>query len=287
MKPIFLLAPIAAAAAYALRRQAIAAPSTPTPTRPETTAPPVPSNVIALMTDAIRSGNPSNMRDAASTLDSMGFRSQAEDLRRAADAVERAVRIVPEPPAGTRPVPPGPPAREEPPIRVERPPPNARPVTPEPPVARSPGFAPPPASNTPPRREPAREEPPIQVTEPPPNTVPVAPPSLEDRLIPPGTEELVAAYARMIYDSAPRGPVADLDLSERFKRATGVRGDKRFYGQGPALALLQRGVVPPNPWDWQASNVSADKASYVRQLKQAKLNDPARADLYDERIASV
>lgn len=231
-----------------LNRQA--GPITPGPTQPS-------SALLAEIVAALRSGNAQTMRALAAKLRREGFPEQAEDLERAADAIERTPENVDRPPPGSTPV-----------TDVDVPPPGAVPVTP------------------PPRREPPRREP-IDVQEPPPGAVPVPSPTDEQRRIPPGTEQLVADYARMVYDSAPRGPVKDLALSDKFKRATNVAGDKKFYGQGPALALIRRGVVPPTPWDWQAANKAADQASYVRQLKQAKQDDPARADLWDQAIAAV
>ena len=153
--------------------------------------------------------------------------------------------------------------RDEPVIEVDEPPAGARPVT-------GPGDL----VTTQPVEDVDRPPPGSRVTE-------------ESRRIPPGTPELAANYARMVYASAPRGPVRDLALSDAFKSTYGVRGDAKFYGQGPALALIQQGVVPPTPWDWQRSNVEQDKKSYRRQLGEAKRNDPARQDLWDAAIAAV
>jgi hypothetical protein len=214
----------------------------------------VPSELLSAIVDAVRSQSPARMRELAARLRREGFPEQARGLEQAASELEQAAA-------------PGVPVEE-----VDQPPPGAVPVDPSPPQAPAP-------------RPPVVREPPVQVDEPPPGAVPV--PNDDDRRIPQGTDSLAAAYARMVYDSAPRGPVRDLALSEEFKRSTGVRGDKRFYGQGPALALIARGVVPPTPWDWQVANPAQDKASYKRQLTQARLDDPSRSDLWDQAIASV
>lgn len=222
----------------------------------------VDSAALADIVGSIASG-PEAMRRTARDLRARGLIQQAEALEQAADAIEHAVELVPEPPTGSRPV-------EDAP----RPPRDAQPV--EPPLAAEP-------------------EPVIDVPAPPNDAVEITPidipePPARDPLavaIPSGVDALVEDYARMVYASAPRGPVKDLELSDRFKRTLGVRGDKKFYGSGPAKALIGKGVIPPTPWDWQQSNVSADKQNYRSNLAEARRNDPARAEAWQAAIDAV
>lgn len=207
----------------------------------------MPADLLSAMTAAVRSGSAAEMRRVAIALRAAGFAREATELERAAREVVHA------PPEQTV-------------IEVDEPPAGTQPVT-------GPGDL-------------ATTQP-IEVDEPPPGAQPVPSPSDESRRIPAGTDTLAADYARMVYASAPRGPVLDLSLSDAFKQTYGVRGDKKFYGAGPALALIRLGVVPPTPWDWQKSNPSQDRASYRRQLGEAKRNDPSRTDLWDQAIAAV
>lgn len=230
-----------------------------------TPAPDMPPSLLSKVVAAVRSDDPTKMRIVANMLRAAGFDAQADDLDRSADEIERS-----QTPGAT-------PAN---PIPVETAPPGSKEERQQPPASKSPGF--PPLVQLPPQ-----QGVPIVVQEPPRDAQPLPVPSEEERRIPPGTEKFVADYARMIYASAPRGPVIDIPMSTQFKKSTDVRGKGQFYGQGPALALIKRGVVPPTPWDWQAANPEQDKASYRRQLLQAKRDDPDRADLWDLAIADI
>lgn len=211
------------------------------------------ASLVQQMSRALQSGLASEMRRVAVALRQAGFPDQAAELDRAAREA----------------------ARGAPPVTdVDEPPPGAQPVTPRPRDDRA-------------TTQPVPGEGIVDVDEPPPGATPAPSPSDDERRIPRATDALSAEYARMIYASAPRGPVRDLALSERFKSEKGVRGQPKFYGQGPALALITAGVVPATPWDWQAASPSEDKKSYRRQLGEAKRRDPARADLWDAAIAAV
>ena len=207
---------------------------------------------LAAIVTAVASGDPERMRDLADSLDGQGLHEQADQLRQAARDAEKAPINVPRPPAGSTPV-----------IDVPTPPVGSKPL---------------------PRPEQPKPTPPvIDVPTPPVGSTPVTP----DRRIPATVDQLTADYATMIQSSAPEGPVKNLKLSKAFKSATGTRGDAKFYGQGPALALIKRGVVPPTPWDWQRADPEKDKASYRRQLVQARKDDPDRADLWTKALEDV
>lgn len=175
------------------------------------------------------------------------------------------------------------------PIDVNLPPTGGVPVTPPPDSGRRPDRRPSPPG-TPGGTRPRPVDPVPDVTLPAPVVPSPEPPLADagDRRIPANVDSQTAEVAKMLYRVSP-GPLRDADdmaLNGAYKRATGVTGDKRFYGRGTALALIARGVVPPAPWDW-VSPKSEDIASLRRNVLEAKRNDPARADLWDELLLDL
>lgn len=256
MNPILLLVLGGGALAYLASRGG--ASTSPGGLRTPTSITP---GLLAEITKAVASQDPRKMRDLARRLRLAGFEEQAKALEEAAGIIERTPIDVDEPPPGAVPVPVRP---------VPGPPVGARPVP----------------SPAPVRPSPVPDAPRVIDVEVPP---PGASPETGDmaRRIPAGVEPLTADYARMVYASGPRGPVKDTGLSETFKRANGVAGKSKYYGTGPALALIRQGVVPPTPWDWQQADVQRDKLFYTNNLKEAKRNDPSRGDLWDAAIRDV
>lgn len=249
----------------------------PTPAPPGKIPVPVPTkpdaDLVGRILKVLATNDPAQIRALAAEVRRLGFPQQADDLERAARAIEkeRARRTSPGLPVTIQPVGPGvpvtPPKRKRKPKkrkpRVKKPAPR--------PVERPPVVVRPPKKRVPLPPEPPRATPP----EPPPP--PPAPPIKKPIPIPPPLDprKALAVQVAEMLAAATKG-TENKAMVKAYQAQEGLK-PSGFYGPGTGKSFIKYGIVPPKPFYWPRRGTSASKNDYRKNLLFQATKDPARA----------